>query len=311
MDHYSLNLDSLLQAHRAHPGILFTKRLHFLGVPGNDVYNISRAFTWQGKEYIAGRVEPHDSEISSVRFFKRVGIDLYEALPTALPHLQDPCVAFIDGFLLVGGTEIYPNEKGEIHQWRTVYYQGKSLDDLKPIIYAPMQMKDVRLVKCGGYYVMSRPQGGTAKWGKIGFTTSPDLKGITAELIENAPIIHDLFDDVHWGGANQILCLKNGWIGVLGHVARMSEGQVRHYYGMTFALNPKTLEHTKMKIICERADFAPGAAKRPDLADVVFVGGLVRHDDKTATLYAGLSDAEAHYAELEDPFLEYEELPVR
>jgi hypothetical protein len=80
---------------------------------------------------------------------------------------------------------------------------------------------------------------------------------------------------------------------------------------MTFALNPKTLEHTPIKLICERADFAPGAAKRPDLTDVVFVGGLVRHKNKTATLYTGLSDAEAHYAVIEDPFLEYEELPSK
>ncbi|MFA5235388.1 MAG: DUF1861 family protein [Bacilli bacterium] len=312
MSQFKLNLDSLLESHRSRPGIVTTKRLHFLGLSGAvDVYNISRAFTWRGQEYIAGRVEPRDSELSSVRFFKRVGIDLYEALPLTLNNLQDPCVAFIDGFLLVGGTEIYPDESGRITSWRTVYYKGQSLDDLQPVIYAPMQMKDVRLAQCGRYYVMSRPQGGNAKWGKIGFTTSPDLSGITAELIEKAPLIEDLFDDDHWGGANQIHCLKNGWLGILGHVARMSEGYVRHYYGMTFALNPKTLEHTPVKIICERADFAPGAAKRPDLTDVVFVGGLVRHKNKTATLYTGLSDAEAHYAVIEDPFLEYEELPSK
>jgi hypothetical protein len=308
MDQAKINLDSLLQAHRNHPGIVSTKRLHFLGVPGCDVYNISRAFTWRGKEYIAGRVETRDSEISSVRFFKRVGIDLYEALPIVLPNFQDPSIAMIDKDILVGGTEIYPDESGAIHRWRTVFYSGKSLDELKPVIYAPMQMKDVRILKCDRYYVMSRPQGGVAKWGKIGFASAQDLSDITAELIEKAPLIEGLFDDSLWGGANQMHCLKNGWIGVLGHVARMSEGNVRHYYGMTFALNPTTLEHTPMKIICERADFGPGAAKRPDLIDVVFVGGLTRHNDKTATLYTGLSDAEGHYAVIEDPFLEYEEL---
>ena len=90
--------------------------------------------------------------------------------------------------------------------------------------------------------------------------------------------------------------LKNGWIGVLGHIAMMSEGMVRHYYGMTFALNPKTKEKTPIKIICERSDFAPGDAKRSDLGDVVFVGGIIRNEGGFASLYVGLSDAEAHYA---------------
>lgn len=88
----------------------------------------------------------------------------------------------------------------------------------------------------------------------------------------------------------------------------MSEGDVRHYYGMTFYVDPKTGQRGPMKIIAERSDFAPGATKRPDLVDVVFVGGIVRLPNGTAELYTGLSDAEAHVALLEDPFLEYEKL---
>ncbi|NCA97567.1 MAG: DUF1861 family protein, partial [Bacteroidia bacterium] len=123
-----------------------------------------------------------------------------------------------------------------------------------------------------------------------------------------SPLIDDLFDDKVWGGANQILILKNGLLGVLGHVAIMSQGDVRHYYGMTFALDPKTGKRTDMKIIAEKGDFGPSAAKRPDLVDVIFVGGIIRHKDKTASLYTGLSDAEGHVATIEDPFLEYEVL---
>ena len=91
----------------------------------------------------------------------------------------------------------------------------------------------------------------------------------------------------------------------------MSEGDVRHYYGMTFALNPLTGKRTDMKIIAEKKDFGDSEYKRKDLVDVIFVGGIVRHKNKTASLYTGLSDAEGHVAVIEDPFLEYEELTLK
>jgi len=59
-----------------------------------------------------------------------------------------------------------------------------------------------------------------------------------------------------------------------------------------------------MEIIATRNEFPPTEAKRPDLQDVVFSGGLVRHGDGTATLYAGLSDARAGCITLPDPFSE-------
>jgi len=302
------NLDKLLEAHRANPKIKATNQIQFLGVRGFDVYNISSKFVYKGESYIAGRVEKRDSEISTVRFFKRIGNNIYEATREVLKNLQDPFVEIIDGQLLVGGTEIYPDETGKITSWRTVFYQGSSFSDLRKIIQAPLKMKDVRIAKGEHYYMMSRPQGGAAKWGKIGFDIANALHHITTEFIENAPLIEDLFGDDCWGGANQIHFLKNGMIGVLGHVARMSVGDIRHYYGMTFAIDPRTRKRTDMKIICERSDFAQGAAKRLDLIDVVFVGGIVRNSNATATLYTGLSDAEAHCAIIEDPFIEYEEL---
>jgi len=39
---------------------------------------------------------------------------------------------------------------------------------------------------------------------------------------------------------------------------------------------------------------------------VIFPGGIERNSDKTATLFVGLSDAEAYSITIEDPFLEYE-----
>ena len=53
--------------------------------------------------------------------------------------------------------------------------------------------------------------------------------------------------------------------------------------------------------IATRAQFPEGPAKRPDLVDVIFAGGLVRHWDGSATLVTGLSDAEAGYLRIPDP----------
>lgn len=303
-----INLDAYLSKHRAHPGIIKTQRINFHGFPGYDVYNISHSFVINGHRYIAGRVEKRDSELSVSVIFEQMA--LYDYVPTKwrFENLQDPFVELIDEQIILGGTEIYPDKDGKITSWRTVFFHGKDFDHLTKIIEAPLKMKDVRLAKGEQYYVMSRPQGGVAAYGKIGFRVAKTLEEITTDFIAKSPLIDDLFDDKVWGGANQILILKNGLLGVLGHVAIMSQGDVRHYYGMTFALDPKTGKRTDMKIIAEKGDFGPSAAKRPDLVDVIFVGGIIRHKDKTASLYTGLSDAEGHVATIEDPFLEYEVL---
>lgn len=302
-------LDLLVAKHRLNNKIISTAKLNFLGVDGYDVYNISGAFVYNNKKYIAGRVEKRDSEISFVAFFERIDENIYQVTPYRIDNFQDPIVNFVDGQLLVGGTKIFPNKQNVIDSWQTVFYQGSSFDELTEIIVAPLKMKDVRIAQDGQtIHMMSRPQGGVARYGKIGYAQAKTLQDITTLFIEQAPLIDDLFGDDTWGGANEIHPLKNGWLAVLGHVAKMSEGLVRHYYGMTFAYHPVLNKCTEMKIICERKDFPPGPSKRDDLVDVVFVGGIVRHGNNLATVYTGLSDAEAYYAIMEDPFTEYERL---
>ena len=108
-------------------------------------------------------------------------------------------------------------------------------------------------------------------------------------------------------GLMSLHILNNGLVGVLGHVASFDEAGDRHYYPMVFALDPQTGAFSDMELIAVRAEFLPGETKRPDLADVVFSGGLVRKPDGTADLYAGISDAEAHRVTIEDPFLKFEQ----
>jgi hypothetical protein len=136
----------------------------------------------------------------------------------------------------------------------------------------------------------------------------PSLEHLTLEVIHEAPVLDGLFMEEEWGGANEARLLSNGLIGVLGHIARFDEEGNRHYYPMVFALDPRTGEHSDIRLIAARADFLEGPAKRPDLADVVFSGGLVRKKDGTADLYAGVSDAEAQRISMQDPFLVFENI---
>lgn len=301
------DINELVAEHRRNNGVIAASKLEFTGVDGCDVYNISQQFSYGGKEYIAGRVERRNSEISRVVLFERVGDILYKATEVAFDMLQDPCQCVVDGELILGGTAIYTDRAGAINNWNTTFFRGTDVNCLRRFADAPAKMKDVRMIKTDRIHVFTRPQGGVARYGKIGYVACDNLEEITPELMSGAQLLTTQFDGDAWGGVNEVHALKGGKLGVVGHIAKMSQGMVRHYYGMVFCFDPITKQSSKVKIICERADFAAGEYKRPDLIDVVFCGGLVRNNDNTATVYVGLSDAEAHRAIIRDPFAEYEE----
>ena len=299
----------ILERYRAKKKIYETDKICFTGV-NETVYNISRAFVCNGKTYIAGRVESLDSELSKVMFFERVSDTEYKLVDgIALEDLQDPCITEIDGEIIVGGTHI-DIDGDKIVGWNTTFYKGKDIYSLIRFADAPKGMKDARLVQYGDKIVVcTRPQGGNAGCGKIGVIVLDNLSQVNPENLLKAELFDDLFDEKEWGGANELFVLKNGWVGVLGHIAEMEAGDIRHYYSMTFAFSPFTMERTPVKIIAERADFKTGISKRDDLKDVLFSGGIVRKEDGKAVLYTGTSDAEGHYIVINDPFIEYESLP--
>ena len=175
-------------------------------------------------------------------------------------------------------------------------------------------MKDVRLVDLddGTIGVFTRPRRTIAGHGKIGFARINSLDELTPENIINAKILKNQFIPEEWGGVNQATLLENGKIGVLGHTASHDDRGDKHYYAVSFVLDPKTFECTKMKIIATRTEFPEGEMKvhypeKPnELADVIFPGGLIRNNDKTATIYCGLSDCEGGKLTIEDPFIEKE-----
>lgn len=188
-------------------------------------------------------------------------------------------------------------------------YKGKSLRDLTPFFSGPVGMKDLRLVELadGSIAVFTRPRGkNKGGRGKIGFTRLASLDELTEERVEEAPILGGQFTNEEWGGANEIHVLSGGLVGVLGHIACYDNHKNRHYYPMIFAFDPATGEYSDIELIAVRGQFLPGNAKRDDLADVVFSGGLVRHVDGSADLYAGIGDCEAQRITINDPFLKFE-----
>lgn len=284
------------------------EKLVFRGVGNKDVYNIAAPFEHEGQQVIAGRVEERDSEASEIHFFVQEGQEWVPLAGAPVFELQDPFHTRIADQLVLGGVQTFPHpQNANALSWRTVFYKGKSLDTLELFFQGPDQMKDLRLIEQadGSIGVFTRPQGAKGGRGKIGYTKVSSLDALTQAVVEEAPLL-DQFTEEEWGGCNEIHLLAGGKLGILGHIACFDEQGDRHYYPMTYALDPENGQYTEMNIIAERCDFQDGPAKRSDLVDVVFSGGLIRRGDGMADLYAGIGDAEAQKLTIPDPFLKYE-----
>ena len=290
--------------------------LKFDGVGENDVYNPSIPFKLDGMTIIAGRVESRNNEISSTMFFlEKDGVwSPIEDAPVF--NLQDPFVTFVDDELILGGVYVDWADEKTITSWKTEFYRGTSIFSLEKFTTGPPHMKDIRLLQLtdSRIAVFSRPQGDAMikKYGciaKIGFTIVDKIEDVTANVIENAPLLLDHFLDDEWGGCNQLFQLENGLIGVIGHKSwgeHIGGVHFLHYYSMSFAIDPNTRKMTTTKIIGSRDCFPQGQTKQPRLQDVTFTAGIVRNDDRTATLYTGLNDCQIGKLNILDPFIEYE-----
>jgi len=289
-------------------------KLSFECDEGYDVYNIAAPFLMNGREIIAARVERRDSEHSKVMFFEQNKEKWAPITGAPILTLQDPFVTKVNEEWIIGGVSTItdPDDPEHILSWVTKFYRGITLDQLQHFATGPDRMKDIRLLQLtdGKIFVCTRPQGVIGGRGQIGLTIIDTLDQLTIERIEKAHIYTDQFLAEEWGGANELHQLNNGMVGILGHIACFDEEGNRHYYSMTFAINPYSYERTAMKIIATRAMFLAGPTKRDDLIDVLFSGGIIRLEDGQATLYTGVSDAEAHYIHIVDPFIEYEELAI-
>lgn len=300
----------LLDSFYTNPRMTKVEKVTFSGVGNRDVYNITAPFQYGGEEVILGRVEERDSEFSQVFFFTCENQIWNPRVHTHTYNLQDPCFSIIKGELIIGGVEVITaaNDPSKIVSWVTQFYRGYDIDSLCHFSSGPAAMKDIRLIELqdGRVGVFTRPQGARGGRGQIGFTIIDSLAELDEHTFIDAEMLRDQFVPEEWGGANEAHLLSNGHVGVLGHIACFDQIGNKHYYSMTFAINPETYEKTPIKIISARSDFPRGPGKRPDLEDVIFSGGLIRLDGGRAVLSVGVSDAEAYVIEIPDPFIEYE-----
>lgn len=303
-----ISCDELIKIYRTKHDKKISQKLLF-DAEGYDVYNITAPFCDNGRKVLAGRVEERCSEDSKAMFFYNSG-NMWKKVENVDNYkLQDPFIVRIGSEIVFGGVKTYPHPelKGMLG-YKTEFYRGNSISNLKKFAEGPEMMKDIRLIGLndGSIGIFSRPQGKVGGRGKIGYTSVKSLDELNDKVIEKASLIDDLFIDEEWGGTNELHILKNGFIGALGHIAKYDYAGNRHYYSMVYLFDPVTKKASKVKIIAVRDDIPEGDAKRPDLKDVLFSGGIIRNQNGTAELYLGVSDAEAYKIIIEDPFIEYE-----
>jgi hypothetical protein len=292
------------------PSPINARILHFDGVTGRDVYNITAPFFLNGTTLLMGRVERRDTELSEIMVFEKAGRDRWTPTFTHpdFVGLQDPCITWAGNDLIVGGVR-YPVDIGNGRMGcRMDFYRGSTLESLRFYFSGPLAMKDIRFKQLpdGRVAIFSRPQGAVGGLGQIGFTIAPSWNDVTAELIASAPLFNDQMLKEEWGGVNEVHLLANGRLGVLGHIACFDAQRNRHYYPTAFVIDPWSGGRSEIRIIAQRSFFPATDAKRPDLVDVVFSGGIDRNFSGVIHLYAGVSDTAAAVVELPNPFAEFE-----
>ncbi|SHK75043.1 Protein of unknown function [Anaerocolumna jejuensis DSM 15929] len=288
--------------------------LTFHGTEGFDVYNCSLPFTWDGKEYIYGRVEKRDEWARSwARLFEKTGKDEYTLVKDHMIYqLEDPYISVVQGEIVLGGTHVR-KRGGAVDTYYGYFYRGKDLKDLVYFTTGPDYMKDIRLVELadGRIGVFSRPRNEEIekKYGSasvIGFAVISSLEELTNEVIESAEPILGIFDKGEWGGCNQVYLLADGTLGVIGHqcYTQPVEGEkaLAVYVNISFEFDPRTFEVKNRKIIGTRSCYPAGPAKVPNLIDCTFTSGIVMRGDGKADLYAGIGDTMEGRITIEYPF---------
>ncbi len=290
-------------------------KLSMVAAGHKDVYNICAPFVDEGEAVIAGRVESRDEEIAEVVFFCERGGIWTPRPDTRRFTMQDPCVTRVHHQLVFGGVEVQTQETDSktIVGWRTVFYHGESVAELELLAVGPPGMKDIRMIQLrdGRIGLFTRPMRGVRPGADIGFLIINRLEDLSESTMLGADLLRGQFAENEWGGVAEAHALQNGAIGAVGHIAYQSANGHLHYYAYTFAINPLTGATTSPQIIAERRNFPYGPAKRWNLRDIVFSGGLRHRSRSRANLYVGISDTEAYIINIPDPFLDYETLPMR
>lgn len=270
-----------------------------------NVYNPSRPFKLGSNKYIFARVENIEKQESKIYPFvfkngiwKRLDWKLKEI------ELEDPAISFIKGKLILIAVRVLEKPRDNFKAWviRTEFYQGNDIFNLKKFAEGPLGMKDIRLVETDNKIgVFTRPQGGQAKRGRIGYLEIKSLEDVKKVDFDKGKLIDIHLKNEEWVGTNDAFYLGNGVIGVLGHLAYEDKKSNLHYSAIVFKFNINEFRAFGFKIIARRKYFPYSKIKSERTKDVIFPGGF-EFKGKKVILYCGLSDAAVGTIEIVNPF---------
>lgn len=288
-------------------------------------YNPTAPFLFNGCQYILVRVEPRNAPYSMVALFrehnggKSLKWELTEEMPI-YKHCEDPFyIGEIDGVYYFGMAEIKKeNPDGSIPVHSVIYrFRDNSKDFIKDFraaekfLNGPNDLKGIRFCKLveGKYALLRRPRGGGLGNGRIALTLFTSMNNLTEGI--KRPVCFDeiidyLFSDHEWGGTNQLIVLKNGLLGILGHIARVDKDGKKDYAAAAIIIDPGTKKALHIEVIATTYSFSGITPKNIEMDEILYSGGIIRRENGMATLYAGLGDTVAGFIEIPDPFLEWE-----
>ena len=191
------SVKSILKVYKG-PKIKDIKKINFSSVRHRNVYNITAPFKYEGRTYLIGRVENPKDETSVICFFKKSNSFYTPDNSFQKFELEDPALTKIYGSYILSGVET-KMVKNKI-RWRTIFYRGRDLRNLKKFAAGPWGMKDIRLIQLDDEKigVFTRPRGNKGRRGRIGYIEIKSLSELKPRKISNASIIKGLFSRGEW-----------------------------------------------------------------------------------------------------------------
>jgi|GEM_PF-1908981 len=210
------------------------------------------------------------------------------------------------------------------------FFIGSSIDDLERIAVGPEGRKGTRIIYLGDnrWSVFNRPQSGqgaefgpgVVTYAEFTATTREEfISGLQEAILDISIVIPDLCQDDEWVGPNFGWPLKaknedennsdpsKRRIGMIGHIAAYidrSTGE-REYCATSYIYDPDSNTVEEVKIIVAKEAFEGLVGRRIDRDDldrVIYPGGAVLLPNGKLRLYCGISDLEAGYVDIDDPF---------
>lgn len=311
--------------------------------PGWTTYNGFPLVDPNGKLHLLSRVErlhTEDSQVISLDFATcHTSLNGFVA-PDGLviPEAQDPSVSFFAPNKIAIGVVAITGDRGKVTAyWPQIYEFEDGVVSKDRIARGPEFQKDVRVTYVGSFgeedltAIVTRERQDNARsirsYLQVGIApTATDMLQLSRDIIQvkNDPASRlDVLlpDNRTWFGPNQIIPLQSQdgdlAFGLLFHTGRFTNRlygngeRGRDYTALVteISANPETRQvthFTKPKIIATVDIFPYTQAKRPDLFNVLFPGGLVfgitRGVVVQTILVCGLRDRYNGLVEISYPF---------